>query len=64
MPDWLDHAQGTESKFTEVALANQLQRSRQHVEKETREECAECGEPIPQARREAQPGCQLCIIAK
>lgn len=23
--------------------------------------CAECGEPIPEARRLAVPGCRLCI---
>ena len=28
---------------------------------ESRETCLECGEPIPQARREAMPGCTLCI---
>ena len=24
-------------------------------------ECAECGEPIPEARRQARPGVKLCI---
>ena len=28
---------------------------------ESLEYCAECGEPIPQARREALPGVRLCI---
>ncbi len=26
--------------------------------------CAECGEPIPQARREAMPGVRLCITCQ
>lgn len=26
-----------------------------------RSECAECGEPIPEARRTALPGVQLCV---
>ncbi len=26
--------------------------------------CAECGEEIPQARREALPGVQLCIVCQ
>ncbi len=28
------------------------------------EECAECGEEIPQARREAIKGVQLCIVCQ
>jgi phage/conjugal plasmid C-4 type zinc finger TraR family protein len=27
----------------------------------SRDTCAECGEPIPEARRIAQPGVRLCI---
>lgn len=23
--------------------------------------CHDCGDPIPQARREAQPGCKYCV---
>ena len=23
--------------------------------------CSDCGEPIPEARREAEPGCELCV---
>lgn len=37
------------------------QARRQLPEGESRSRCAECGEPIPQARREAIPGVQLCI---
>jgi len=28
---------------------------------ESRRDCAECGEPIPEARRQAVPGVRLCI---
>jgi phage/conjugal plasmid C-4 type zinc finger TraR family protein len=28
---------------------------------ESRRECEECGEPIPEARRQAIPGVRLCI---
>lgn len=28
------------------------------------EECEECGEEIPEARRIAVPGCKLCIYCK
>jgi len=27
----------------------------------SRSECAECGEPIPEARRKAVPGVRLCV---
>ncbi|OCG63798.1 hypothetical protein A9G48_04900 [Gilliamella sp. wkB18] len=26
--------------------------------------CHECGEPIPEARRDAVPGCSLCVYCK
>lgn len=26
--------------------------------------CCECGEPIPEARREAVPGCSLCVCCQ
>lgn len=55
--DIIDAAQRTEQMIIASALAGrnrpaQLTRSRTH--------CAECGAPIPQARQEAVPGCQLC----
>jgi phage/conjugal plasmid C-4 type zinc finger TraR family protein len=27
-------------------------------------ECAECGEPIPEARRRAVPGVRLCVVCQ
>lgn len=61
MTDVIDHAHGTETQFTEVALANQLLRSSQNAEKESALDCKECDKPIPEARRKASKGCQLCI---
>jgi len=26
--------------------------------------CCECGEPIPEARRDAVPGCSLCVYCQ
>jgi phage/conjugal plasmid C-4 type zinc finger TraR family protein len=46
------------------AVANvqrQLEKQRQMV---SAEDCVECGEPIPEARRLAVPGVQLCIYCK
>lgn len=31
------------------------------VIRKSAEECQDCGEPIPQARRQAVPGCNRCI---
>ena len=28
------------------------------------EECEECGDEIPEARRQAVPGCQLCVFCQ
>ncbi|MFB6311530.1 MAG: TraR/DksA C4-type zinc finger protein [Salinirussus sp.] len=41
---------------TERALA-----ARPRFEGESAEECQECGDPIPQARREALPGTTQCV---
>ena len=30
----------------------------------SREDCEECGEPIPQARRDAIPGVKLCVACQ
>jgi phage/conjugal plasmid C-4 type zinc finger TraR family protein len=35
--------------------------ARRAPEGESLSECAECGEPIPEARRAAIPGVKLCI---
>jgi phage/conjugal plasmid C-4 type zinc finger TraR family protein len=46
------------------AVANvqrQLEKQRQMA---SAEDCVECGEPIPEARRLAVPGVQLCIYCK
>ncbi len=61
MTDLVDHANGKETQFTEMALANHLLRVSQNAEKESALDCKECGEQIPEARREASKGCQLCI---
>jgi len=31
---------------------------------ESLSECAECGDPIPQARRKAVPGVRLCLVCQ
>ncbi|WED29042.1 TraR/DksA C4-type zinc finger protein [Vibrio sp. DW001] len=61
MPDLFDHASGLETKFTEMAIARQLQRTRQNATKESEESCLGCGVQIPQPRRELVPGCEYCV---
>lgn len=38
-----------------------MQQSRKRLEGESLSHCAECDEPIPEARRQAIPGVKLCI---
>jgi phage/conjugal plasmid C-4 type zinc finger TraR family protein len=60
MSDVIDHASGLETQFTEVALANQLARAKQMEQRESAQECGECGDPIPEERRQKVPGCKYC----
>ncbi|WP_043991542.1 TraR/DksA C4-type zinc finger protein [Vibrio sp. AND4] len=60
MSDVIDRASGLEAQFTKVALANHLARAKQNEQRESAQECGECGDPIPQERRQKVPGCQYC----
>jgi phage/conjugal plasmid C-4 type zinc finger TraR family protein len=60
MSDVIDHASGLETQFTEMALANQLARAKQIEQRESAQECGECGNPIPEERRQKVSGCQYC----
>ncbi|MEZ9339940.1 TraR/DksA C4-type zinc finger protein [Vibrio splendidus] len=60
MSDVIDQACDLEAKLTEVALANQLARAKQVNQRESARECGECGDPIPELRRQKVPGCQYC----
>lgn len=35
-----------------------------HAKEESALGCRNCGDPIPEARRKAVPGCQLCIACQ
>jgi phage/conjugal plasmid C-4 type zinc finger TraR family protein len=42
-----------------------LERVRSRIPKgESRRNCEECGEPIPEARRKALPGVRLCVACQ
>lgn len=46
----------------EASISDELRRlkARQHPAGESRTHCADCEEPIPEARRKAVPGVTLC----
>lgn len=53
---------GAVNEQIEVSTKEALDRMRRHAPVgESLTECADCGEPIPEARRKAQPGVKLCI---
>lgn len=54
---------GAVNEQIEASLEDELvrMRAKRAPVGESFEECAECGEPIPEARRRAIPGVKLCI---
>ena len=54
---------GAVGEQIEASIADELARMRSQRARhgESRTHCAECEEPIPEARREAVPGVTLCV---
>ena len=54
---------GAVNEQIEASIADELARlrSRRAQDGESRTHCAECEEPIPEARRRAVPGAKLCV---
>jgi phage/conjugal plasmid C-4 type zinc finger TraR family protein len=54
---------GAVEEQIEASLKDELARlqARRPLSGDSWEDCAECGEPIPEARRMAVPGVKLCI---
>ncbi|MBH5329637.1 DksA/TraR family C4-type zinc finger protein [Eikenella sp. S3360] len=53
---------GAEQAQIDANLDDALAAARQNLPSgESARECDECGEPIPEARRQALPGVRLCI---
>lgn len=59
MTDQFDRASEIEEMHRAAAIARQAAHGRQQAP--SAYECEECGEPIPEARRMAAPGCRCCI---
>ena len=63
MSDDVDRASKYESmeRLSGIALAAKDMNKRSPV---SLTHCLECGDPIPEKRREAEPGCELCVECK
>ena len=59
MTDLYDRAAEIEQLHREAALSRQAEKSAAPAV--SAYDCEECGEPIPEARRQAAPGCRCCI---
>ncbi|MGR4067060.1 DksA/TraR family C4-type zinc finger protein [Halomonas sp. LR3S48] len=56
---------GAVQEQIDSTVEDALQRARSELPRgESLTHCEECGEPIPQARREAMPGVRLCIACQ
>lgn len=64
MTDDVDRAQAREAELLSDALRDHARRARKGLGAVSAQDCGDCGEPIPEARRTAQPGCQLCIACQ
>ncbi|MGP8432007.1 TraR/DksA C4-type zinc finger protein [Paraburkholderia fungorum] len=64
MPDASDLATTREEELREDAL-QAMRRARDAASSQPgAPACDRCGEPIPQARREAVPGCRHCVTCQ
>lgn len=61
MPDQIDEAQRYADQHQADALAGHHRRVDEIRSMHGRTHCEECGEEIPVKRREAVPGCRLCV---
>lgn len=62
MSDDVDRAQAREEEMRADAIAEFHRR--QPPPRESEKFCVHCEEEIPEARRRAVPGCQLCVDCK
>ena len=62
MTDLYDRAAEIEQFHRETAIRKQAEKNNPAAV--SAYECEECGEPIPEERRTAQPGCQFCVACQ
>lgn len=61
MADEIDRAQGINEAHQREALAAHRRRRQQLERFFAPTACEDCGEPIPEARQQASPGCIRCV---
>lgn len=63
MADMCDHGSDRAQQMLDDALAAELRRIQAEAARPIvdHEDCVDCGEPIPAARRKARPGVETCI---
>ena len=66
MTDDIDRAQAREAEMLADALREQARRAglAGKTVADSATECADCGEEIPQERRQALPGIQFCVACQ
>ena len=64
MSDWADRASEHEQQMRDDALAKRAHQSAKRQVEASAEDCAVCGNPIPEKRRAALPGVQTCIYCQ
>ena len=61
MTDKFDRAQQLEEQHRAAALSAHANRP---IEHSTRSHCQDCGDPIPELRRQAVKGCLRCVTCQ
>lgn len=66
MTDPIDRAQELEERQRDTALRRQATRAglAGKTMADSASACQDCGDPIPEARRFAVPGCQRCVCCQ
>jgi phage/conjugal plasmid C-4 type zinc finger TraR family protein len=64
LADEIDRAQANDEFFRELALKGRQTPGSENRTASGAEACLDCGEPIPEARRRAVPGCVRCVACQ
>lgn len=61
MPDDMDFVQDECARNTQQAIMATRRKVLAAAGSSSATRCEECGEPIPELRRRAMPGCSMCV---
>lgn len=59
--DFADIGKGHTEFMNSMAIREVMEHNERSARRESATECEECGDDIPKARRDAVPGCVLCV---